>query len=135
MKRTLNRKDMSAKIPQTSRKSRTEYLIQRTPQLTLRFAAARAGADIVGVGLDVSAGRHQRAEAGSGFEFVEYALPCHQLAKVVGLDCSVVANRIAELLHLGDYGLDDFKIEAISGYVNFQVPTPMIPEAMRATSR
>ena len=134
MKRTLNRKEMPVETRLTSHEDRAGSLRALTPQQKVKLAATRAASDIFAIELELRAVRQHRAVAESQLEFIDYAVPCHQLAKMLALDSSAVANRIAAALKSGVYELSGFGIEAISGYVNFQVPTSMIADAMQATS-
>lgn len=106
----------------------------RLPQQMIRFASERVVIDLFGVSYDMRAVRQHRMISDSTLSFIDYAVPCYELAKAVGIDHQIVAAYITEALKDKAYSLKGFKIEALAGYVNFQVPDSLLTNAMQHTS-
>lgn len=77
--------------------------------------------------------RQHRTLKNSSLDFIDYAVPCFELAKIVGSDPSTVAAEVLNQIKSDDNSLLGYKTETISGYVNFQVPYEALNRALERT--
>ena len=112
----------------------TLKLRDRTPQDLIKSAAMKAVSDTFGVDHELRAVIHHGDVAGSELDFIDYAVPCYELAKTLGINPVDLAKRLANVLRVNAYGLEAFKIQPVAGYVNFRVPDEIISDAINRTS-
>ena len=69
-------------------------------------------------------------------QFIDYAIPCFELAKALNLDVNVVAHDLAGELknQVGVMAkkLGDFEYEAVDGYINIQLSPAYLDETVKA---
>lgn len=68
--------------------------------------------------------RQERTTLVGSLKYIDYAIPCFELANQLRLSPTVVARRLAELVNTDDDATSfstKFKVESVDGYLNFQL--------------
>ncbi len=105
----------------------------QTPKHVLEEMVAKTVAALFDAHVAMRVVMQRRSVSVSKLEHIDYAIPCFELAKRLELRPNDVASRIAGSLNASK-DMSGFRVEAIAGYVNFQVPDEMVWEAVRHTS-
>lgn len=103
------------------------------PQVVIKRAVESAVKTLYQIDWDSHVVRQHRILNMSKLQFIDYAVPCFELAKLTGMDAATVANDVLLQIQQDDLLITSFKSETISGYINFEVPEDFLKLALLRT--
>lgn len=109
-----------------TQKQKLNLTLFQYPHHAINNIIASTAKDIYGVNWSPRVVRFRPKEVSSSLQYIDYAVPCFDLAKKINTSPKVIANKISKSLHKYTDKectavLDNFCFEALSGYVNFQL--------------
>lgn len=111
------------------------------PQILISSVLSTALQKLYGVQSELRVVRQKRERKVGTLNFIDYAIPCFDLAKVLNSNPGVVAKRLADSISggknvpdVGQYIRNSY-IEAIDGYLNFQLSDNYVAELVRQAAR
>ncbi len=97
------------------------------PQVLIGSVLSSTLQKLYGVQFDLRMVRQNRKKKVGTLDFIDYAIPCFELARELNISPEVIAKRLAESVSsskdesdVGQYIRDSY-IEAVDGYLNFQL--------------
>jgi hypothetical protein len=130
--RTLNPKTQKTQKPRTGTLYGRELF--HFPQSAIRSAITKVVDKTYKMEWTPRAVRQQRSIKIGSLDYIDYAVPCFELANTLELSAQEVAETIAKALQSNTRlrsttGLKHARIEAIGGYINFQLSDEFISKA------
>ena len=103
------------------------------PQQYIQRIIAQAVARTYALDWNPRVVRQHKQSVGGTLTFIDYAVPCFELAKDLKLTPVAVASEIARNIEIYATGSEDMKIEAVAGYINVQIGSNLLAESANQT--
>ncbi len=115
-------------------------LVKSFPQVAIRAAVAEVITGIYGIDWLPRAVRQQRRINVSSLAYIDYAVPCFELGKILRKNPDTIANEIARALEANLFNipgdiLKDAQFEAVGGYINICLSDVSVYRATTAAVR
>jgi len=129
---TDRRKGKSAFVSQGVFQEVTENISSEFPQPFIQEGLARAATRAYGVNWQPRVVRQRSRITTPSLAMIDYAVPCFELAKILGLHPNEIAVELCDAVK-GSLAMDGFTSVAMGGYINFQVPHTFLALALQRT--